>query len=92
LTEYVYTATGHYSLGRKSVDSGIREALSEAVDLWMDIDGVNGVAMSQKECKDCLLVTVDAITPEVERRIPPVFKGFAVEILATGPITAEEPG
>ena len=74
------------------MDSGIREALSEAVDLWMDIDGVNGVAMGKKEGKGCLLVTVDAMTPEVERRIPPVYKGFAVEVLATGPITAEESG
>ena len=74
------------------MDSGIREALSEAVELWMDINGVNGVAMGTKEGKDCILVTVDTMTPEVERRIPPVYKGFAVEILATGPITAEEPG
>jgi len=70
--------------------SGIKEILSEIVDLWMDINGVNGIALSQKDGVDCLLVTVDTLTPEVEKTIPSVYKGFAVELLETGAIIAEE--
>jgi len=72
------------------VDIKIKEALSEAVELWMDVEGVNGVAISKKEGADCLLVTVVTKTPEVERNIPSEFKGYRVEILVIGPITAEE--
>jgi len=72
------------------VGATIKEALSEAVELWMDVEGVNGVAVSEKEGVDCLLVTVETKTPEVERSIPSMFKGYAVEILVTGPIVAEE--
>jgi hypothetical protein len=72
------------------VDAKIKEALSEAVELWMDVEGVNGVAVSEKEGVECLLVTVEVKTPEVLRSIPSMFKGYSVEILVTGPITAQE--
>ncbi len=68
----------------------IKEALSEAVELWMDVEGVNGVAVSEKDGVECLLVTVETKTPEVLRSIPSMFKGYSVEILVTGLITAEE--
>ena len=68
----------------------IKEALSEAVELWMDVEGVNGVAVSEKDGVECLLVTVETKTPEVLRSIPSMFKGYSVQILVTGPITAQE--
>ena len=68
----------------------IKEALSDAVELWMGIEGVNGVAISKKDGTDCLLVTVITKTPEVEREIPSEFKGYSVEILVIGSITAQE--
>jgi len=72
------------------VGSIIKEALSEAVELWMDVEGVNGVAVSEKDGVECLLVTVETKTPEVLRSIPSMFKGYSVQILVTGPITAQE--
>jgi len=72
------------------VGSIIKETLSEAVELWMDVEGVNGVAVSEKDGVECLLVTVETKTPEVLRSIPSMFKGYSVEILVTGPITTEE--
>ncbi len=68
----------------------IKEAHSTAVELWMDIEGVNGVAISKKNDADSLLVTVITRTPEVEKEIPSEFKGYPVEILVIGSITAEE--
>ena len=68
----------------------IKEALSEAVELWMDVEGVNGVAVSEKDGVECLLVTVETKTPEVLRSIPSMFKGYSVQILVTGQITAQE--
>ena len=62
------------------MDLKLKVALSEAVELWMDVEGVNGVAISKKEGADCLLVTVITKTPEVERNIPSEFKGYPVEI------------
>jgi hypothetical protein len=48
--------------------------------------------MGIKSWEEFKVLRSKSLLSEVDRRIPPVYKGFAVEILATEPITAEEPG
>ena len=68
----------------------IEKVLQEVTDCWMNVNGVNGVAQGRMDEKDYILVTADMKTPEIEKAIPKEYKGFAVKLLVTGPIMAED--
>jgi len=70
--------------------SSIEKVKEEITDIWMEINGVNGVALSEIDGKDCILVTVDAKTPDIEKKIPSEYNGFAVKVLVTGSIIAQK--
>lgn len=69
----------------------IEEAVSEISDQWMEINGVEGIGQGKVDDKDCILVFVRAKTPEIEKAIPPEFKGFTVQVRETGVIRASKP-
>lgn len=69
--------------------SSIEKVMEEITGIWMEINGVNGVALSEKDGKDCILVTADAMTPEVKAHIPSEYHGFVVKVFVTGPIFAQ---
>lgn len=68
----------------------IEKVIQEITDSWMNINGVNGIGQGKIDEEDCILVTVDVKTPEIEKNIPAEYKGFVVKLLVTGPIIAEE--
>jgi len=70
--------------------SSIEKVKEEITDTWMEINGVNGVALGEIDGKDCILVTADAKTPDIEKKIPSEYNGFAVKVLVTGPIFAQK--
>jgi hypothetical protein len=48
--------------------------------VWLDLDGVEGVAQGESRGEPCILVLASRPAPEVCRRIPPTFEGFRVLI------------
>lgn len=72
------------------MESSIEKVKEEITDTWMEVNGVNGVALSEVDGKDCILVTVDSKTPDIEAKIPSEYNGFAVKLLVTGPIFAQK--
>jgi hypothetical protein len=48
--------------------------------VWLDLDGVEGVAQGESCGEPCILVLASRPAPEVRRRIPPTFEGFRVLI------------
>jgi len=70
--------------------SSIEKVKEEITGTWMEIDGVNGVALGEIDGKACILVTADAMTPEVKANIPSEYNGFAVKVLVTGSIIAQK--
>jgi hypothetical protein len=50
------------------------------VDSWMEIDGVNSVALSERNGKTCILVTSSGNKEEIEKLIPDNYKGYKVYI------------
>ena len=68
----------------------IEKVIQEITDSWMNVNGVNGVAQGREDEKDYILVTADVKTPEIEKCIPSKYEGFAVKLLVTGPIMAED--
>jgi hypothetical protein len=69
--------------------TSIEKALQEITNEWLNIEGVNGVGQGKTGKEDCIIVTLDAKTPEIEKKIPKEYKGFSVKLLVTGPIFAE---
>jgi len=74
----------------RKMKSSIEKVIQEITDSWMNINGVNGIGQSRIDEEDCILVTVDIKTSEIEKNIPAEYKGFVVKLLVTGPIIAEE--
>jgi len=70
--------------------SSIEKVMEEITGIWMEINGVNGVASSEMDGKECILVIADAKTPDIEKKIPSEYNGFAVKVLVTGPIFAQK--
>ncbi len=70
----------------------IEEVVSEISHQWMEISGVEGIGQGKVDDKDCILVFVRAKTPEIEKAIPPEFKGFAVQVRESGVIRANKTG
>ncbi|MBE9541092.1 MAG: hypothetical protein IMF01_02140 [Proteobacteria bacterium] len=68
----------------------IEEVISEIQDQWMDIDGVEGIGQGKTNDKDCIVVFVSLKTPEIKKSIPSTFKEFAVKIIESGALYAEE--
>ena len=69
----------------------IEEVVSEIRDQWMEISGVEGIGQGKVDDRDCIMVFVRARTPEIEKAIPPEFKGFTVQVRESGIIHAEKP-
>jgi hypothetical protein len=73
-------------------DERMRRALDSAVRLLEDTEdiGVEGIGQGATERGEpCILVMVASRTPELEKRIPESIEGVPVEIVETGPFTAE---
>jgi len=68
----------------------IEEVVSEISDQWMETSGVEGIGQGKVDDKDCILVFVRAKTPEIEKAIPPEFKGFTVQVRESGVIRAHK--
>ena len=68
----------------------IEEVISEIQDQWMDIDGVEGIGQGKANDKDCIVVFVSLKTLEIEKSIPSKFKEYAVKIIESGALYAEE--
>jgi len=68
----------------------IEEVISEIQDQWMDIDGVEGIGQGKTNDKDCIVVFVSLKTSEIEKSIPSKIKEFAVKIIESGALYAEE--
>jgi len=69
----------------------IEEVISEIRDQWMDINGVEGIGQGKVDDKDSILVFVNTKTPEIEKAIPPEFKGFTVRVEESGTIRPQKP-
>jgi len=72
------------------MELSIVEVVSEISDQWMEINGVEGIGQGKVNDKDCILVFVRAKTPEIEKAIPPQFKGFTVQVRESGVIHANK--
>jgi hypothetical protein len=48
--------------------------------VWLELDGVEGVAQGESRGEPCILVLASRPAPEVRRRVPPTFEGFRVVI------------
>ena len=72
------------------MELSIEEVVSEISDQWMEINGVEGIGQGKVNDKDCILVFVRAKTPEIEKAIPPQFKGFTVQVRESGAIHADK--
>ena len=75
----------------RNMGLSVEEAISEIRDQWMDIDGVEGIGQGKVDEQDAVLVFVRAKTPEIEKTIPPEYKGFTVKIIESGVIYAGKP-
>ena len=64
----------------------ISDIILEIQEKWMNIKGVSGVGDGQISGKDCILIFVNTITPEIKKNIPSVYKGFPVNIIYSGDI------
>lgn len=64
----------------------INDIILEIQDQWMNIDGVIGIGDGIIAGKDCILVFVSVITPDIRKNIPSVYKGFTVNIVYSGAI------
>ncbi len=65
------------------------QAIDEASEKWMNIDGVEGVADGEREGKLCIVVFTSVDPSELAGRLPTTFKGFSVVFEQTGEISAE---
>ena len=68
-----------------------KEAVKEAVELWMAHQDVTGVSLTEEDGEEMLLVLVESLTDDVQSFLPDSFKGYKVKILEVGEIRAEEP-
>jgi len=66
------------------MELSIEEVISE-------VSGVEGIGQGKVDDKDCILVLISVKTPEIEKVIPPEFKGFTVKVIESGVICAEKP-
>ena len=66
----------------------IETVLAEAVDRFMGLPGVVGVAQGECDGSPCVKVLVASRTAELVREIPSVLEGYAVEVEETGPFRA----
>ena len=64
----------------------INDIILEIQEKWMNINGVSGIGDGQTSGKDCILVFVSVVTPEIKKNIPSVYKGFPVNIIYSGAI------
>ena len=67
------------------------EVMLEIRDQWIDINGVQGIGQGKVDDKDCILVFVRTKRPEIEKAIPPEFKGLTVRVRESGVIYADKP-
>lgn len=66
------------------MSQSINEIILEIQDQWMNINDVVGIGEGIVAGKACILVFVSAITPEIKKNIPSVYKGFPVNIIYSG--------
>ena len=65
----------------------LKAAITAAQDL-LDIDGVVGIGEGRKGDQDCVVVFVDALTPELVRKLPKDIQGVPVDVRDSGPVMA----
>ena len=70
------------------LEKAIETVLAEAVERFMGLPGVVGVAQGECDGAACIKVLVVEKTPELLREVPPALEGYAVEIEETGEIRA----
>ena len=69
-------------------EKAIEAVLEQAVERFMGLQGVVGVAQGECDGSPCVKILVAVRTAELVREIPSLLEGYAVEIEETGEFRA----
>jgi hypothetical protein len=74
--------------GRRGRSSRLDRALEECERDVMALDGVSGVALGEEAGAPRIIVYVERLTPELQRRIAREYHGVAVKVVPSGAFEA----